>query len=206
MTTVLAAPLLLPSALNAIPTGGVVAVLCVAVIGEIIVTPTLLPGATITLLAGALVGAGRPGLAVVLPLVVAVVGGDQAAYFAGSAVRGWWNRRRPGRPVRPPRGGAVGSWVAAAFPSFAGAAGLSYRQFVIRVLVLRVPWLAAALGAGLLASRSITRIGHVIGIVGILATVLAAACLLAVRRRASESRNGTRRAASRPHTLSSTTM
>ena len=39
-----------------------------------------------TLLAGALIGAGRPALAVALPVVAAVFAGDQLAYFSGAAV------------------------------------------------------------------------------------------------------------------------
>jgi hypothetical protein len=125
-----------------------VGVLCAAVIVEIVVMPTVLPGATITLLAGALIGAGRPALAVAVPLAAAIIAGDQLAYLSCAAVTGWWRRRRPDRHERRVRQGLVESWFAAAMPSLAGAAGLSYRQFVPRVLTLRAPWLAAALGAG----------------------------------------------------------
>jgi membrane protein DedA with SNARE-associated domain len=53
----------LPAALNALPTAAAVAVLCVAVVAEIVMVPAvLLPGGTMTLLAGALIGAGRPAL------------------------------------------------------------------------------------------------------------------------------------------------
>ena len=63
---------------------------------EIVALPAvLLPGGTVTLLAGAAIGAGRPALAVALPVVAAVVAGDQLAYFSGAAVTSWWRRRRP---------------------------------------------------------------------------------------------------------------
>ena len=89
-----AAPALLP-ALNALPTAAAVATLCVAVVVEIVLVPAvLLPGGTVTLLAGTLIGAGRPALAVAVPVVAAVVAGDQLAFFSGAAVTGWWRRRR----------------------------------------------------------------------------------------------------------------
>ena len=60
-----------PSVLNALPTAAAVAVLCVAVAVEITAIPgMLLPGATVTLIAGALIGAGRPALAVAIPMVI----------------------------------------------------------------------------------------------------------------------------------------
>ena len=104
MLPAVAAPAL-PSALNALPTAAAVAVLCVAVIAEIVAVPgVLLPGGTVTLLAGALIGAGRPALGVAVPVVAAVIGGDQLAYASGAAVLGWWRRRRPGQvaDARPP--------------------------------------------------------------------------------------------------------
>ena len=49
----IAAPVL-PAALNALPTAAAVAVLCVAVVAEIVAVPgVLLPGGTMTLLAAA---------------------------------------------------------------------------------------------------------------------------------------------------------
>ncbi len=182
MTPALAASLL-PSALTALPTAAMVGVLCAAVIGEIVITPTVLPGATITLVAGALIGAGRPALAVAVPLIAAIVAGDQLAYFGGAAVIRWLRRRRPGRPVPRERRGRVESWLAAAMPSLAGAAGLRYRQFVPRVLVLRVPWLVAALGAGMLAAKSLARLGHVIGLAGVITTGVVVLALVIFRRR-----------------------
>src|ERR1700691_2285983 len=102
----------LPSALDAMPTAVAVSVLCAAVIIEIVAVPAvLLPGGTVTLLAGALIGAGRPALAVVLAVVAAVLAGDQLAYFSGSAVAGWWRRRRPGRAGgEPARRGQAAAW------------------------------------------------------------------------------------------------
>ena len=183
MTSAPGAASLLPSALTALPTAAMVAVLCAAVVGEIVLVPTLLPGATIALLAGALIGAGRPALAVALPLAAAIVAGDQLAYVTGAAVTSWWRRRRPGHSPRV-RQGRVESWFAAAMPSVAGAAGLRYRQFVPRVLVLRVPWLAATLGAGALAASSLGHLGHLIGLAGLVATAVVMSALLAFRRHA----------------------
>jgi hypothetical protein len=121
----------LPSVLGAMPTALAVSVLCAAVIIEIVAVPgMLLPGGTVTLLAGALIGAGRPALAVALPVVAAVFAGDQLAYFSGSAVAGWWRRRRPGRAAgAPARPGPAAAWLTAAMPSLAGGAGIGYRSF-----------------------------------------------------------------------------
>ena len=147
--------------------------LCVAVVVEIVAVPAvLLPGGTMTLLAGALIRSGRQALAVTVPVVAAVVGGDQLAYFSGAAVTGWWRRRRPGRiGERAAPGGRTAAWFTAAMPSLAGAAGLRYRPFALRVIVMRVPWLAAALSAGTLAARSLAGIGHVAGIAGLSASM-----------------------------------
>ncbi len=174
----------LPAVLDAMPTAVAVSVLCAAVIIEIVAVPgVLLPGGTFTLLAGALIGAGRPALAVALPVVVAVIAGDQLAYFSGSAMAGWWRRRRPGRAGGEPaaRRGPAAAWLTAAMPSLAGGAGIAYRSFAVRVVVMRVPWLAAALSAGALAARSLAGIGHVAGIVGIVASAVVVAGLLAAR-------------------------
>jgi len=182
---VLGAASILPSALSALPTAAAVSVLCAAAIVEIVAVPAvLLPGGTMTLLAGALIGSGRPALAVAVPVVAAVVGGDQLAYFSGAAVTGWWRRRRPGRTgERSVPGGRAAAWFTAAMPSLAGAAGLRYRPFAVRVVVMRVPWLAAALSAGTLAARSLAGIGHVAGIAGLVASALVVTGLLAARHR-----------------------
>lgn len=178
----MAAPAL-PSALAALPTSVAVGLLCAAVIAEIVAVPAvLLPGGTMTLLAGALIGAGRPALVVAFPIVAAVVAGDQLAFFSGSAVAGWWRRRRPGRTGGgPARGGRAAAWLTAAMPSLAGGTGIGYRSFAARVLIMRVPWLAAALSAGTLAARSLASVGHVAGIVGIVASAVVVAALLAAR-------------------------
>jgi hypothetical protein len=44
-----------------------------------------------------------------------------------------------------------------------------------------VPWLAAALSAGALAARSLASIGHVAGIVGLVASAVVVTGLLAAR-------------------------
>ena len=184
MTATLAAAQL-PSALATMTTATVVGILCAAVVVEIVVLPAvLLPGATITLLAGAMIGTG-PAFAVAIPVAAAVIGGDQLAYVTGTAVTSWWRHRRGRGPIRH---GVGQAWFVAAFPSLAGAAGLRYRPFAVRVVMLRIPWLAAALGAGALAGDSIARIGHVAGIVGIAASCLAVAGLLIARRRAASAR------------------
>jgi membrane protein DedA with SNARE-associated domain len=184
MPVVAAAPALLP-ALNALPTAAAVAALCVAVVAEIVLVPAvLLPGGTVTLLAGALIGAGRPALAVAVPVVVAVVAGDQLAFFSGAVVTGWWRRRRPGRAEQQPaRRGRAAAWLTASMPSVAGGAGMRYRSFAARVLVMRVPWLAAALSAGTLAAHSLARIGHVAGIAGLVASGVVLTALLVAHHR-----------------------
>jgi hypothetical protein len=187
----------LPSALGALPTAVAVSLLCVAVIIEIVAVPAvLLPGGTVTLLAGALIGTGRPALAVALPVAAAVIAGDQLAYFSGSALAGWWRRRRPGRTGGgPARRGRAAAWLTAAMPSLAGGAGIRYRSFAIRVIVMRVPWLAAALSAGALAARSLVGIGHVAGIAGIAASAVVVAGLLGARHGPAMMRALTRRKA-----------
>jgi membrane-associated protein len=183
---VMAATATVPHALSALPTAAAVAALCVGVIAEIVAVPAvLLPGGTMTLLAGALIGAGRPALVIVIPIIAAVIGGDQFAYFSGAAVIGWWRRRRPGRAAdKPPsRRGRTAMWLTASMPSIAGATRMPYRAFAGRLLIMRVPWLAAALIAGTLAARSLTVIGHVAGIAGVVVSVAVVLGLLATRHR-----------------------
>jgi membrane-associated protein len=194
MPVVAAAPALLP-ALNALPTAAAVASLCVAVVAEIVLVPAvLLPGGTVTLLAGALIGAGHPALAVAVPVIVAVVAGDQLAFFSGAAVTGWWRRRRPGRAEQQPaRRGRTAGWLTASMPSVAGGAGMRYRSFAARILVMRVPWLAAALIAGTLAAHSLARIGHVAGIAGLVASGVVLTVLLVAHHRPGAVREVARR-------------
>ena len=208
MLPAVAAPVL-PAALNALPTAAAVAVLCVAVVVEIVAVPAvLLPGGTMTLLAGALIGAGHPAFAVAVPVVAAVIGGDQLAYVSGAAVIGWWRRRRPGQvaEAQPARRGRAATWLTAAMPSLAGAAGMRYRPFAVRVLVMRVPWLATALSAGTLAAHSLAQIGHVVGIAGVVASVLVVASLLLARHRPAAVRALARRTAALKRRLSSTML
>ena len=73
-------------------------------------------------------------------------------------------------------------------PSLAGAAGLRYRPFAVRVVVMRVPWLAAALTVGTLAARSLAGIGHIAGIAGLVASALVVTGLLAARHRPARCR------------------
>ena len=188
----------LPATLNALPTAVAVAVLCVAVVAEIVAVPAvLLPGGTMTLLAGALIGAGRPVLAVAVPVIAAVLIGDQLAYFSGAAVIGWWRRRRPGRAdtEQPVRRGRAANWLTATMPSLAGAAGMHYRPFAARILVMRAPWLAAALSAGTLAAHSLAQIGHVAGIAGLIASVVVVGALLLAHHRPGVIRTLARRTA-----------
>lgn len=201
MGNVLAGAGVLPSALNALPTAVAVGVLCVAVVIEITAVPAvILPGGTMTLLAGALIGAGRPALVVAAPMIIAVIGGDQIAYFSGAAVIGWWRRRRPGRAEdgRAARLGRAATWLTATMPSLAGAARMPYRDFFPRLIVMRVPWLAAALAAGTLAAHSIRQIGHVAGIVGLAASAVIVVGLVILRRRPEKLRKLVRGSDSRP--------
>jgi membrane protein DedA with SNARE-associated domain len=199
----LAAPAALPSALGALPTAAAVGVLCGAVVAEIVAVPAvLLPGGTVTLLAGALIGAGRPALAVAVPVAAAVIAADQLAYLGGAAVTGWWRRRRPAqaaaRSARPAPRGRAAVWLTAAMPSLAGATGMRYRSFAVRVLLMRVPWLAAALSVGALAARSLAGIGHIAGLTGVIASVVVVAGLLAARHRPGALRALARRGAGWP--------
>jgi membrane protein DedA with SNARE-associated domain len=209
MPVAAAAPALLP-ALNALPTAAAVAALCAAVAAEIVLVPAvLLPGGTVTLLAGALIGAGRPALAVAVPVVVAVVAGDQLAFFSGAVVTGWWRRRRPGRAeqqpgAQPARRGRTAAWLTASMPSVAGGAGMRYRSFAARILVMRVPWLAAALTAGTLAAHSLASIGHVAGIAGLVASGVVLTALLVAHRRPGAVRAVARRTMTMMRRLSTT--
>ena len=211
MPVVAAAPAFLP-ALNALPTAAAVAALCVAVVVEIVLVPAvLLPGGTVTLLAGALIGAGRPALAVAIPVILAVVAGDQLAFFSGAAVTGWWRRRRPGPAeqepgTQPARRGRTAAWLTASMPSVAGGAGMRYQSFAARVLVMRMPWLAAALSAGTLAAHSLARIGHVAGIAGLVASGVVLTSLLLVHRRPGAVRAVARRTMAMMRRLSTTIM
>ena len=211
MPVVAAAPAFLP-ALNTLPTAAAVATLCVAVVVEIVLVPAvLLPGGTFTLLAGALIGAGRPALAVAVPVVAAVVAGDQLAFFSGAAVTGWWRRRRAGPAeqepgTRPARRGRTAAWLSASMPSVAGGAGMRYQSFAARILVMRVPWLAAALCAGTLAAHSLARIGHVAGIAGLVASGVVLTSLLLVHRRPGAVRAVARRTMAMMRRLSTTIM
>jgi membrane-associated protein len=198
-----------PHVLSALPTAAAVAALCVGVVVEIVAVPAvLLPGGTMTLLAGALIGAGRPALGVAIPVAAAVLGGDQLAYFSGAAVIGWWRRRRPGRTEggHPARRGRAATWLTASMPSLAGAARMPYRAFAGRVLVMRVPWLAAALAAGTFAARSLTAIGHVAGIAGVIVSVVVVLGLLATRHRPNAYRELARRCGAIRRRLSTTIL
>lgn len=187
MSNVAAGAAAFSAALNAMPTAVAVAVLCVAVVAEIAAVPAvLLPGGTVTMLAGALIGYGRPALEVAIPVAVAVYAGDQVAYFCGALVVGWWRRRRPGRgnPAPAVRRGRAAKWLTATMPSLAGAGRMPYREFAPRVIGMRVPWLAAAFTVGTLATHSLRDIGHVAGVAGIVASVLVVVALFVIQKRA----------------------
>jgi membrane protein DedA with SNARE-associated domain len=184
--SVIAGAAAVPHALNVLPTAAAVAVLCGLVIAEIVALPgVLLPGGTMTLLAGALIGSGRPALAVAVPVAAAVIAADHLAYLSGAAVIGWWRRRRPGRARdrHAARQGRVAGWLAAAMPSLAGAAQMPYRGFAPRLLAMRLAWLAGLLAAGALAAHSLAAIGRVAGVAGLAASAAAAAALLAAHGR-----------------------
>lgn len=187
----------LPPVLNAMPTAVAVAVLCVAVAAEIVAVPLIiLPGGTVTLLAGALIGAGRPAAEVAIPVCAAVIAADQLAYFSGAFIISWWHRRRPeraGKPASSARRGWAAKWLAATMPSLAGASDISYREFAPRLLVMRAPWLAAALWAGTLAAASLRAIGHVAGVVGLVASVVVIGGFILAHRRPEVLRSLARR-------------
>lgn len=195
-------------ALSALPTAVAVGALCAAVLVEIAVVPAVvLPGGTMTLLAGALIGSGRPAFAVAIPVAASVIAADQVAYFTGAAVIAWWRRRRPERGgEREPSRGRAATWLTAAMPSLAGAAGMRYRAFAVRIFVMRLPWLAAALSIGALAADSLARISHVAGIAGLLASVIVIAGLLIVHRRPGLLRAVARRVSLMRRQLSSTML
>jgi len=191
-----------PSALGGLPTAVAVAALCIAVLVEIVAIPgMLLPGGTVTLIAGALIGSGRPALAVAVPMVIAVIGADQLAYLCGAALIEWWRRRRPARAERAgtPRERATGQrravgqgraaiWLTALMPTVAGAVRMPYRAFAVRLIIVRIPWLAAALSAGTLAAKWLGDIGHVVGVGGVIASLIVLACLLVARHRPGAAR------------------
>jgi hypothetical protein len=58
---------------------------------------------------------------------------------------------------------------------------MRYRPFAVRVFVMRVPWLAAALTVGALAAHSLAAIGHAAGVAGLVASAVVLAGLLAAR-------------------------
>jgi hypothetical protein len=60
---------------------------------------------------------------------------------------------------------------------------MPYRAFAVRLLVMRLPWLAGMLVAGALAAHSVAAIGRVAGIAGLAASAVVAAGLLAVHGR-----------------------
>lgn len=197
MHSALVAAISFSAVVNAMPTAAAVGVLCVAVAVEIVAVPgVLLPGGTMTLLAGALIGSGRPAAEIAIPMMIAVITGDQLAYFGGALVVGWWrNRRHPDRAERasPVRRGRTAKWLTATMPSIAGAARMPYRELAPRLLVMRVPWFAAAFAAGTLAAHSLREIGHVAGIAGFIASVAVIAGLYVMHRRPDALRALTRR-------------
>ncbi len=199
----------LPSVLNGLPTTAAVGALCVAVIVEIVAVPAvLLPGGTVTLLAGALIGAGRPASAVAIPIIIAVLCADQLAFFGGAAVIDWWRRRRPERAAEDlvSRRGRAATWLTASMPSIAGAARMPYRSFAVRILIMRMPWLAAALSAGTLAARSLAEIGHVAGIAGLIASAVVVTGFFIARHRPAAVQVLARRAAALRRRLSTTIL
>jgi hypothetical protein len=89
-------------------------------------------------------------------------------------------------------------------PSVAGGAGMRYRSFAARILVMRVPWLAAALIAGTLAAHSLVRIGHVAGIAGLVASGVVLTALLVAHHRPGAVRAVARRTMTMMRRLSTT--
>src|SRR5260370_29653284 len=143
--SVIAGAAAVPHALNALPTAAAVAVLWGLAIAEIAALPGVrLPGGTMTLLAGALIGSGRPALAVAVPVAAAVIAGDHLANLSGTAVIGWWRRRRPGRTRdrHAARQGRAAGGLTAAMPSLAAAAQMPYPRLAPRLPAMRGPAVA----------------------------------------------------------------
>jgi membrane protein DedA with SNARE-associated domain len=91
-------------------------------------------------------------------------------------------------------------------PSVAGAVRMPYRAFAVRILIIRVPWLAAALSAGTLAARSLAQIGHVAGIVGVVASAVVVVGFIIARHRPIAIRVLVRGTAALKRKLSSTLL
>jgi hypothetical protein len=102
--------------------------------------------------------------------------------------------------------GRTAAWLTASMPSVAGGAGMRYRSFAARILVMRVPWLAAALSAGILAAHSLARIGHVAGIAGLVASGVVLTALLVAHHRPGAVREVARRTMTMMRRLSTTIM
>jgi hypothetical protein len=102
--------------------------------------------------------------------------------------------------------GRTAAWLTASMPSVAGGAGMRYRSFAARILVMRVPWLAAALSAGILAAHSLARIGHVAGIAGLVASGVVLTVLLVAHHRPGAVREVARRTMTMMRRLSTTIM
>jgi hypothetical protein len=100
--------------------------------------------------------------------------------------------------------GRTAAWLTASMPSVAGGAGMRYRSFAARILVMRVPWLAAALSAGILAAHSLARIGHVAGIAGLVASGVVLTVLLVAHHRPGAVREVARRTMTMMRRLSTT--
>ena len=81
---------------------------------------------------------------------------------------------------------------------------MRYQSFAARILVMRVPWLAAALCAGTLAAHSLARIGHVAGIAGLVASGVVLSALLVAHRRPGAVRAVARRTMTIMRRLSTT--
>src|SRR5260370_34197448 len=107
--SVIAGAAAVPHALNVLPTAAAAAALCGLVIAEIAGLPgVLLPGGTMTLLAGALIGSGRPALAVAVPVAAAVIGGGPPGPPPRPAgVRRWAPAPPPPDRGRPPAGAGL---------------------------------------------------------------------------------------------------
>ena len=164
--------------LSVLPAGLAVAVLCALVITEIVFVPgVVLPGGTVTLLAGALAGAGRAPLEIAAPVAAAVIIGDHLAYRAGPEVVLMWRWDRPGRTRRRAAEGGAPRWLLAAVPPLAGAARVPYSRFAVNLLAVRLPWLAGMLAAGAVAPGAAAGIGRGGGLA---AAAVAAVAFLAV--------------------------
>jgi membrane protein DedA with SNARE-associated domain len=192
------------SFLSALPGWAIYATVAALVFGEAAVfVGVVLPGETALLIGGALAGAGRLSLTVLIVLAVgAAVAGDSVGYEVGRQLGPRLTRSRAGRfvgerrwaraeAVMARRGGwavLFGRWVAvlrALMPAIAGATRMPYHRFLPFNAIGGTVWAVAVLVAAYLAGAEWERVQRWLGgASGAVAAVLVVAvvAVLVVRR------------------------